>query len=426
MDTSPGPPAALDGVTVLDLTAHIAGPYATKLLADLGARVIKVERPNGDPARRLPPFLERGRAALVSEHAASSPPSESTTPADAAGSPMPADGEPGPEDSATFQFLNTNKESIVLDLAQEGDRHAVDCLLPRVDLVVTSFPPAVAVRLGMDPDNLRTHADVPVLAITNFGRGGPYRDYRLSDTVLYAMGGEMFSHGIAEREPLKLGGTAALLQCGAMGAIAALGAIHARELHGIGQVIDLPLFDVQINSVDRRSSAILAYRFSGRVQSRPPGAGAGIAGGIYPVADGFVEVTASFGNYWHRFAEMIGDERLRDPKWQNPAIAFDPAAKEEADAITYPWMLSRTKREVWAEARRVHAMVAPLFTAADLADDPVLRGRGLWTEIEHAVLGRLPMLGRPYILEKTPWRIRRPAPRLGEHTDAIRREFAEG
>jgi crotonobetainyl-CoA:carnitine CoA-transferase CaiB-like acyl-CoA transferase len=237
------------------------------------------------------------------------------------------------------------------------------------------------------------------------------------------MGGEMFSHGTADREPLKMGGTAALLQGGAMGAIAALGALHAYEAHGVGQVVDVPLFDVQINSVDRRSSTILAFRFSGRVQERPAGAGAGISGGIYPVADGFVEVTAAFGNYWNRFVEMIDDDALRDERFANPMFLASPEAKEIADGVVWPWMLSRTRREVWTEARRARAMVAPLFTGKDVYEDRVFRERGLWTEVEHAVLGRFPMLGRPYILEKTPWSIRRPAPMLGEHTNAILAEL---
>lgn len=386
-------PDALAGLTIIDLSAHIAGPYATKLLADLGARVVKVERPGGDPARGLGPFLG---------------------------------DKPGPERSATFQFLNTNKESVVIDLKQGSGREALRALVRRADLVVSAFPPAVAERLGVTPENLGSESGPSLVWLTNFGRVGPYRDYRLSETALFAMGGEMWSHGIASREPLKYGGTAALLQCGAMAAIAALGAIHAHELHGIGQVVDVPLFDVQVNSVDRRSSAILAYRFSGRVQARAAAATIGVAGGIYPVADGFVEATASFGDYWQRFVEMIDDDRLRAPKWTQPATQVDPAAKEEADGIIYPWMLSRTRREVWAEARRARAMVAPLFTAEDLFEDPVFRERGLWTEIEHATLGRFPMLGRPYMLEKTPWRIRRPAPMLGEHTAAVLSELGYG
>jgi crotonobetainyl-CoA:carnitine CoA-transferase CaiB-like acyl-CoA transferase len=377
---------ALDGLTVLDFSGHIAGPYTTKLLADLGARVIKVERPGGDPSRSLPPFLGDQR---------------------------------GIERSATFQFLNTNKESVVIDLTRAQARPLVDALIHMADLVVVASPPAVAEKLGLTYERISATRDIPVLSITNFGNSGPYRDYRLSETVLFAMGGEMWSHGTKDREPLKIGMTASLMQCGAMGAIAALGAVHAYELHGVGQHVELPLFEVQINSVDRRSSAILAYRFSGRVNDRPPGAGAGLAGGIYPCADGYVEVTASFGAYWNRFAAMIGDPVLMEERWNNPVTQFDPKAKEEADAIIYPWMLSRTRQEIWAEARRVHAIVAPLFTGEDLYHDPVFRERGLWSEIEHRLLGTLPMLGRPYILSGTPWRIRHPAPTLGEHTRSV-------
>ncbi|MCK9520672.1 MAG: CoA transferase [Dehalococcoidia bacterium] len=381
---------ALHGLTVLDCSSHIAGPYTTKLLADLGARVIKIERPGGDPARTLGPWL---------------------------------DDEPGLERSGTYQFLNTNKESIVIDLKRDASRQVLRGLVERADLVLLAYAPATAGRLGLTYESLREWKDIPVLSMTNFGFSGPYRDYRLSETVLYAMGGEMWSHGTLDREPLKLGGTAALLQCGAMGAIAALGAVHAFEVHGIGQHVDLPLFDVQVNGVDRRSSAILAYRWSGRLNSRPPGSSAGLAGGIYPCADGYVEVTASFGNYWNRFADMVGDPLLLDPKWSNPAIAFDPAAKEEADGVIYPWMLSRTRREIWAEARRARALVAPLFTGRDLYEDPVFRERGLWTEVEHATLGTFPMLGRPYHLSETPWHIRSAAPRLGEHTRPILEEL---
>ena len=374
---------ALEGLTVLDFTGHIAGPYATKLLADLGARVIKVERPRGDCSRQLGPFLE-----------------------DTA----------GVERSGTYQFLNTNKESIVIDLKRPAAREVVAPLTGLADLVVTSFPPAVANRLGLGYDDLRGWKDVPLVRVSNFGQEGPYRDYRLSDTVLYAMGAEMWSHGTLDREPLKIGGTAALLQCGAMAAVAALGAVTAYEVHGIGQVVDVPLFDTQINCVDRRSSAILAYRFSGRVNARPAASGAGLAGGVYPVADGYVEVTASAGNYWARFAAMIGDPMLMSSEWNSPLKQADPAAREQADAIVYPWMLGRTRMEVWQAARREHALVAPLLTGEDIYGDPAFRDRGMWTEVERATLGTFPMLGRPYILSETPWRIRRTAPMLGEHT----------
>ncbi len=389
MTAAPDAPAALDGVTVLDLTAHIAGPYSTKLLADLGARVIKVERPGGDPSRGLGPWLN---------------------------------DEPGVERSGTYQFLNTNKESIVIDLKSSGGREALERLLPLADIAVIGYPPLVAERLGLTPDRILARADVNVLSLTNFGWEGPYRDYALSETVLFAMGGEMFSHGAVDREPLKMGGTASLIQCGAMAAIGALGAVYATEVHGIAQRVDVSLFDVQLNSVDRRSSAIMAYRFSGRVNERPvvagPSTGAGVVG-VFPCADGYVEMTASAGPYWRRFAEMIGRPEFTEPKWNDPRWMNSGEAREEIDVALYPWLAERTRAEVWEAARNAHAILAPLFTAVDLYEDPVFRERGLWTEVEHETLGAFPMLGRPYMLSETPWAVRRAAPRLGEHTNAI-------
>jgi len=376
---------ALEGITVLDFTSHLAGPYCTKLLGDMGARVIKVERPGGDPARSLPPFL----------------------------------GDlPGPDRGATWHYLNTNKESIVLDLTRRGSREVVARLMAGAQLAVTASPPATAEKLGIDYAALSRDRDIPVVAITNFGLDGPYRDFRLSDTVLYAMGAEMYSHGLANREPLKLGGTAATLQGGGMAAVAALGAVTGYEIHGTGELVDVPLFTVQVSNVDRRSSSILAYRFSGRVQERPQGAG-GLAGGVYPVADGFVEVTATPGNYWRRFVELIGDEELLDPKWEDPFTAMNPASREVVDGVVYPWMLSRTRAEVWEEARRAHALIAPIYDGTDLFADENFRARGLWTEVDHPAIGRQPMLGRPYIFEKTPWRVRSAAPSPGEHTDTV-------
>ncbi|MGE0598031.1 MAG: CaiB/BaiF CoA transferase family protein [Dehalococcoidia bacterium] len=377
---------ALEGLTVVDFTSHIAGPYCTKLLADLGARVVKIEAPGGDTSRRIPPF--KGDQA-------------------------------GADRSATYQYLNTNKESVVVDLKQARAREIVHRLVGLADLVVTASSPRQETALGIDYATLASYGDKPVVSLTNFGHDGPYRDYRLSDTVLYAMGAEMYSHGIAGREPLKLGGTAALLQGGAMAAVAAMGAIHDFEANGTAQLVDVPLFTVQISNIDRRSAAILGYRFSGRIQEAPANASAGLAGGIYPVADGYVELTASAGSYWRRFVDMVDDDALRDPKWENPMTAMNPAAKEEADGIVYPWMLSRTRAEAWVAAREAHAMMAPLNTGLDIWEDQNFHQRGVWTEVKHPELGTLPMLGRPYMFEETPWRIRSAAPAPGQHTDSV-------
>jgi crotonobetainyl-CoA:carnitine CoA-transferase CaiB-like acyl-CoA transferase len=187
----------------------------------------------------------------------------------------------------------------------------------------------------------------------------------------------------------------------------------------VAQFVEVPLFTSQISNIDRRSAAILGYRFSGRVQEPPVNTSAGLVGGILPVADGYVELTASAGNYWRRFVEMIDDDAFRDSKWENPATAMDPSAKEEADAIVFPWMFTHTRAEAWEAARKAHAVMAPLYNGMDVWEDHNFRNRGLWETVEHPEFGPIPMLGRPYIFEETPWRIRRAAPRPGEHTDAV-------
>jgi crotonobetainyl-CoA:carnitine CoA-transferase CaiB-like acyl-CoA transferase len=136
-----------------------------------------------------------------------------------------------------------------------------------------------------------------------------------------------------------------------------------------------------------------------------------------------MEVTAAGSNYWQRFVEMIDDDGLRDPIFASPLTAASPDAKEKCDAVVYPWMLTHTRAEIWERARNAHAMVAPLYTAVDLFNDQNLRNRGFWTEIEHSELGRLPMIGRPYMLSETPWELRHPAPCLGQHTDSILMEI---
>ena len=145
----------LNDVRVLDLTQHIAGPYATKLFADFGADVIKIERPGGDPSRRLGPYQG---------------------------------GERHPEKSGTFFYFNTNKRSAVLDLAEERGREVFWRLLKRADLVVESFRPGVADKLGVGWEAIHARrAHVPLISISNFGQESPYRDYKGSDLVLYAL-----------------------------------------------------------------------------------------------------------------------------------------------------------------------------------------------------------------------------------------------
>jgi crotonobetainyl-CoA:carnitine CoA-transferase CaiB-like acyl-CoA transferase len=381
---------ALDDVVVLDLTHHIAGPYATKLLADFGADVIKIERPTGDVARYLPPF--KG-------------------------------DQPHIEKSGTFFYLNTNKRSVVLDLTTGPGRKALAALAARAHVVVENFAPGVLDRLDVGWDFL--HALNPALSlvsVSNFGQDGPYRGFKATELVLYAFGGEMYSMGMTEREPVKMAGTAALIESGASIAAALMGTLWASKRHGIGQQVDISLAETHLGGVDRRHATAIAYQYSGRKTLRVGSQGGGMPGGIYPCADGYVDFTNA-GIRYDRVVEMVnGAEWATNETVMDPMKRLDPAVIEEWNANFLMWCLERTKRDVWAEARRAKVLCGPLFSMQDLFEDEHFQGRGFWHEVQHPDLGNVTIPGRPFQMPKGGWAIRRPAPRLGEHTAQVLRE----
>lgn len=374
---------AFDGVTVLDLTHHIVGPYATKLLADFGADVIKVEPPEGDIARTLPPFQG---------------------------------DEAHPEKSGLFFLLNTNKRSVVLDLRTEDGRAGLARLAAGADLVVENFSPGTLERLGCGWEFFRqANPKICMLSISNFGQDGPYRDYKATELVMYGFAGEMYTMGRTDREPVKMAGTAALFESGSAAAVAAAGLLTGARRHGIAQRADVAIAETHFGGVDRRHAAGIAYQFSGRRSQRAAGAAGGMPSGIYQVADGYVDFTNA-GLHADRVVDMIGEEWAQDSRYQDPLARMNPALIDEWNAQFIVWCLSRTKREVWTEARRAKVMCGPLFTVQDLFEDEHFRGRGFWQTVEHPVMGPVEIPGRPFIMQEGGWAIRRPAPLLGQHT----------
>lgn len=382
---------ALEDVTVLDLTQFIPGPYATKLLADYGADVIKIERPDGgDRARHLGPFK---------------------------------DDEPGPERSGLFYYLNTNKRSLILNLKSASGRQAFFRLLEKADIVVESFKPGVMDRLGVGWGEIqRARPDVPLVSISNFGPTGPYRDYKATELVMYGFAGEMYSMGMNNREPVKMAGTAALFESGSAAAVGAIGALFGARFHGRAQHVDISIAETHLGGVDRRHATEIAYSFSGRRTVRNAGTGGGYPAGIYPCADGYVDFSVA-SLRWDRLADMLGNpEWVLEERWRVPGAQQNLEMMEEFLGHFYEWLLARTKRQVWAEARRAKVLCGPLFTMRDLFEDEHFRGRGFWEQVEHQVMGKFEIPGRPFLMSETPWQVRRPAPLLGEHTSEVLRE----
>ena len=377
----------LDGVTVLDLTSDIAGPYCTKLFADFGADVIKIEPPSGDPSRSVGPWYR---------------------------------GEPGPERSGTFFYFNTNKRSVVLDIDRPDARPVVERLLERVDIVVESLPPGRLDDLGFGWERIKAaRADLPMVSISPFGHDSPYRDYRVSDLVLYGFAGEMYSIGVQDREPVKMFGTASLVECGSAAATAAIAALTAAELQGLGQHVDFSMADAQFNGVDRRHAATIGWEFAARLGLRAPGPAAGMLAGVYPCADGYVEFSGAALRI-PRLFEMLGrPDWLEDEKWWQPGATINPDLIEEFNAAFLPWSLERTKREIWEAARDARVLCGPLFSVDELFEDTHFSDRGFWAQANHDQLGQVQIPGRPLIMPASPWSLRRPPPQLGEHTQEV-------
>ena len=378
---------ALDNVRILDLTHHIAGPYATRLFGGVGADVIKVERPGGDITRTYGPFK---------------------------------DSQPHAERSGLFFYLNCDKRSVVLDLKTSSGKEALAALAKTADIVVENYAPGKLDGLGVGYDFFRSiKPELPVVSISNFGQTGPYRDYRLTELTLYGFAGEMYSMGTTDREPVKMAGTAALFESGAAASVGIFGALFASKRFGIGQHVDIALAETHFGGVDRRHATAIAFQFSGRRTMRAATAGAGMPQGIYPVADGYVEFVTA-GIRPDRVDDMSGyPEWAQDPKFKDPVQRMDPFVIEEWNANFLGWCLERTKREVWAEARRAKVLCGPLFTMEDVFEDSHFRDRGFWDHIEHRELGEVEVPGRPFIMAAGGWQMRRPAPLLGQHTAEV-------
>ena len=287
----------------MDLTHFIAGPYCTKLMAGLGADVVKVERPGGDPLRALGPFASG---------AATSP---ASTP---------------PEDGAWHLYLNTGKRSIVLDLKTDGGRLMLLQLAAKADILVENFTPGTMDRMGLGYQMLREANPALVMtSISNFGQTGPYRDWRAAEVNLYAMGGLMNITGEPDQEPLKEGVPLAQLGAGQNAFVAAMAALMYAEETGEGQQIDVSIAEYATNILE---NALMQYSYSGQEYTRVGNRGYGRAAwGIYPCRDGHVGIIAGPDHRWLEVARIMEREELADPRF-----ASRRGRQDNADEIRRP------------------------------------------------------------------------------------------
>ncbi len=392
MASTAGP---LEGMRVLDLTTGAAGPYATKLLADFGATVTKLEPPGGDPARHEPPFYHN---------------------------------EPHVEGSIRFLHLNTNKRSAIVDLADPASTVVVRALASQHDVVFEDFAPGFLAAHGLGyADFEAARPGVVLVSITPWGQFSPYQGYRLSDIVAQGMAGPMLWTGSEHREPLKLGGDSPLAdyQAGAVAALAAAMSFFRQEAIGAGDHIDISIYDTQAGTRDRASPYMANHSYNG-IEPQRYAAGSTLAAGARPCLDGWVNIAASGNRRLPAFLRMIGRPELADdPRLKVPANLVERGLVDDIEASYIGWLMQRTKADAVRESQeQAHALAGAINTPKDLVEDPHYRGRGAWETIDHPHTGPAEYPARPFIMSATPRPPARRAPLLGEHTAEVLAEAA--
>ncbi len=379
----------LEGIRVLELTEGVSGPYCGKLLADFGADVVKAERPAGDVARRMGPF--------------------------------PTD-TPDEEQSALFLHLNTNKRGITLDPSTPAGQDIVRRFAASVDVVIEGEAPGTLDGWGIGYDALRAaNPRLVVTSVTPFGQTGPYARYRGEEIVYYAMGGPMNSTGLDEREPVKLAGNVISYQAGNVAATATLGAVLVAEQSGEGCHVDVANLETQEASIDRRLAYLTGYAYNGGLPRREGTQRLTPAPmGIYPCADGYVQII-TIPAWVPRMLATLQSPELNE-LYGDPGWLFNPAVPEATDAVLYPWLLERTRNEAMLAAQEHSWPVTALNTPADVIADRHYQERGFMVDVDHPVAGAIRQPGPPVRMQGG-WKLRRPAPTLGQHNDEVYREL---
>jgi len=394
-EASPAPQDGqpLAGLLVVELACDLAGAYTAKLFADHGADVVLVEPPGGSPWRYEGP--DRGTG---------------DEPGTKPGAAAAADGEQG----SLHLHLDTNKRSVVADLDTAAGLELVRGLVGRADAVIESFPPGWLAERGLGHEQLRAiRPSIVTTSITPFGQDGPYAALLGCDIVTYAMAGPMYSTGVAEREPVKLAGRQTTYQCGTVAAVATLAALSTAGRSGRAVHVDLSALECQAASIDRRITYLLYSQFSGDVVRRESSQRQSpVPAGMYPTLDGHVQIL-TIPSWVDRMAEALGDDELVG-RYGRPDWPDDEDLPDRLDATLYPWLLQRTRAQASADGQAHRWPITPLNLPVDVVEDQHFAARRWWTGVDHPTAGPLRQPGPPFRMHDG-WRIRRPAPRLGEH-----------
>ena len=381
----------LRGVNVLDISEGIAGPFCAKLLSDMGADVVKVERPgSGDSSRQTGPFLNEL-----------------------------ADLEMSP----SFFFLNTGKRSIELDIYDEGSKSTLHQLIKKFDVVISSETDSALENHDLGFESLRTiNPKVILTTVTGFGSFGPHSNYQSSHMISCAVGGWAQLCGTPDREPLQAGASVTQTLTGAYASVATLLAIQGRNSHGNGDHVDV---SAQESVLAGAQMPTLFYEYDGLTPERYSSVGSG-AGGAFmlPTSDGYIGLNALTAPQWVMLCDFLGRRDIAEnPYYQGVSWRNPDHRVEEIRAIFQEALKDRTAEELFHEAAAWRVPFGLVPTLSDLFELPPHKERGFFTELVHPTAGPVSIPGIPFKTTAGELKIERP-PLLGEHTDEILSEVA--
>lgn len=378
---------ALSGIRVIEFGNLVAAPYATKLMADLGADVIKIEMPRvGDEARRRGPFPR---------------------------------GHESPESSGLFLYLNSNKRGVTLDLSQPRGRAVLRKLTDQSDVVVHDAAPGAIGDLGLDfADLASTNERLVATSITPFGLTGPHAGYQATDLVSWSAGGISALNGggpgTEEMPPLKAFGSQAGFQGGVNAALATLAALFERLRSNTGQLVEISIQEC-VTSILELTFEYWPYMglVASRLGQKP----------IQPLdfiecSDGWIFLCCVEEHQWHKWVDLMDN-----PEWAALEIFENRLLRgQNWDALKIflsEWCADKTVDDLYHRAQARRIPIAPVSTMGDLLASKHLAARGFFATLAHPEAGEVTLPGAPYKFSRTPWRLTRPAPRLGEHNDEV-------
>lgn len=381
--------AALDGITVLDLTQFESGTVCTETLAWLGANVIKVERPGTG---------EQGRGSSVDQPGA---------------------------DSYLFILVNANKKSVTIDIKHPEGKKLLERLVEKSDIFVENFSPGTIERMGLDYDSVRAiNPRIIYAQIKGFGAGSPYADFPAFDPVGQAMGGVVSITGERDKPPLRAGPNLADSGTGFHCVIGILAALYQRTWTGEGQRVEVAMQDAMINFIRPAfGRQLVTGKATERVGNDQPMAPVA-PNGIYPCKPGgpndyvFIYTSRWPGSkQWEQLLDVIGCPEMKaDPRFRTPESRYEH--RDEMNPFIIAWTSQRTKFEAMEELGREGVPAGAILTTAELAEDAYLRKRGMFVTMQHPVRGSIVMPGFPIKLSASSVPVE-PAPLLGQNNEEI-------